>query len=112
MNRRLVPIVFIVCAFLACSTDKQTASISFNAKSSFEQTLPQLDLLLKDAYEADWIPRTVESDGETKFVGQRFDWTEGFFPGTLWYAYSFTKDEKYKKAAEYFQNKFIEQNHN
>lgn len=111
MGRKIVPIVLVVCAFIACSTNSQTTSIPFNAKTSFEQSLPQLDLLLKDAYEADWIPRTIEPNGETKFVGKRFDWTEGFFPGTLWHAYSFSGDEKYKNAAEYFQNKFIEHRH-
>lgn len=28
------------------------------------------------------------------------DWTSGFFPGCLWYLYEFTKDQKWKTAAQ------------
>lgn len=30
------------------------------------------------------------------------DWTCGFFPGSLWYMYEFTKDDKFKAEAEYY----------
>lgn len=43
----------------------------------------QLSLLLRDAYDADSNPRTVDLDGATHWIDNSiFDWTEGFFPGT------------------------------
>ena len=39
-------------------------------------------------------PRTVE-EGFVKYVGNE-DWTSGFFPGTMFYMYDLTKDQKWK----------------
>lgn len=39
-------------------------------------------------------PRTIEN-GKVKYVKNQ-DWTSGFFPGTLFYMYDLTKDEKWK----------------
>ncbi len=33
-----------------------------------------------------------------------YDWTSGFFPGSLWYAYEFTGDEELKRYAENYTN--------
>ncbi len=33
-----------------------------------------------------------------------YDWTSGFFPGSLWYAYEFTGDEELKAYAEQYTN--------
>jgi unsaturated chondroitin disaccharide hydrolase len=66
----------------------------------------QFSLLLIEANKANRIPRTVNSEGEMHWTNETFDWTEGFFPGSCWYLYEFTKDEKWKLAAEKFQSKF------
>lgn len=108
MNTKFVLVTLLIVFSFSCTDKSVQENVSFDLQNQINQSLSQLDLLVKDAYKADWIPRTVEENGETKFVGKRFDWTEGFFPGTLWYAYSHTGDSKYKEAAEYFQNKFIE----
>ncbi|WP_245949461.1 glycoside hydrolase family 88 protein [Echinicola strongylocentroti] len=49
------------------------------------------------------IPRSVEEDGEMMWVHDGFDWTEGFFPGSLWYLYALTGDQKWKADAGFFQ---------
>jgi len=43
------------------------------------------------------LPRTTEN-GEVKLV-KPGDWTCGFFPGSLWYLYKLTGDEKWKTVA-------------
>lgn len=44
------------------------------------------------------LPRTLNVNGE--FVTARSGWwTSGFFPGSLWYLYEYTGDEKFKVAA-------------
>jgi len=45
-------------------------------------------------------PRTFEN-GKVEFVGFK-DWTCGFFPGSLWFMYEFTKNDKFKQEAEYY----------
>jgi chondroitin AC lyase len=44
------------------------------------------------------FPRTINAKGE--MIGTNmYDWTSGFFPGNLWYAYEFTREESIKKSA-------------
>ncbi|RNL81874.1 glucuronyl hydrolase [Sinomicrobium pectinilyticum] len=46
------------------------------------------------------MPRTTK-DGKLVSVGI-YDWTSGFFPGSLWYLYGLTGDKKWKdRAVEY-----------
>jgi len=47
------------------------------------------------------FPRTTTKDGTLRLVGP-YDWTSGFFPGSLWYLYEFSKDEKWKIAAQQY----------
>jgi hypothetical protein len=44
------------------------------------------------------LPRTV--DKENFSAVKPDDWTSGFFPGSLWYLYEFTKAEEWKVAAQ------------
>ncbi|BES62744.1 glycoside hydrolase family 88 protein [Dysgonomonas capnocytophagoides] len=46
-------------------------------------------------------PRTIESDGSLGMVASR-DWCSGFFPGSLWYMYEYTKDKKWEGLARRF----------
>ncbi|MCT4589151.1 MAG: glycoside hydrolase family 88 protein [Carboxylicivirga sp.] len=81
---------------------KDTGSKNEELDYAVEQTT----LLLDQSYKADKIPRTIDADGHLHWTRNGFDWTEGFFPGTCWYLYAYTKDEKWQKAAEHFQSKF------
>ena len=45
-------------------------------------------------------PRTFEN-GKIIYAGSN-DWTCGFFPGSLWYMFELTKNEKIKTEAEYY----------
>ena len=44
-------------------------------------------------------PRTLDKNGEVVYVPYD-DWTSGFFPGSLWYMYQLTGDDKWEKLAE------------
>ena len=48
-------------------------------------------------------PRTIK-DGKIQYINHILDWTVGFFPGSLWYMYDYTKDEYWKTQAERFTN--------
>ncbi|QZT37280.1 glycoside hydrolase family 88 protein [Halosquirtibacter xylanolyticus] len=46
-------------------------------------------------------PRSIESDGSVRLAGPK-DWTCGFFPGTIWYAYEASQDIELKQKAAQF----------
>lgn len=43
-------------------------------------------------------PRTLNKEGKTVYVPYS-DWTSGFFPGSMWYLYKLTGDEKWERLA-------------
>jgi hypothetical protein len=57
----------------------------------------QYDRLLASVKDDPKLPRTVV-DGKVKTVDPT-DWTSGFFPGSLWYLYEYTRDPKWLAAA-------------
>lgn len=90
---------------LSCSSkDSKVQEIFPDAQMNFAEQ--QMALLVKDAETANKIPRTLDSEGEMHWTRDGFDWTEGFFPGTCWYLYESSKDEKWRVAAEKFQAQF------
>lgn len=46
-------------------------------------------------------PRTLNKDGTLRMV-PAYEWTSGFFPGTLWYMYEMTNDAKWEELAKQF----------
>jgi hypothetical protein len=44
------------------------------------------------------FPRSVETD-KSVFATPSRSWTSGFYPGTLWHLYAFSKDKELKEAA-------------
>ncbi len=70
-----------------------------------DYSLEQTKLLLAESIEQNQLPRTVHKNGEKYWIRHAgFDWTEGFFPGTLWYLYELTGDESMKEGAIKMQN--------
>lgn len=93
----VIPIIIASCM----ATSKQSEAPQIEAQIEFANK--QLSLLLKVAEEENNIPRTLDAEGNMHWIHENFDWTEGFYPGTNWYLYELTKDEKWKIAAEQFQ---------
>jgi len=86
-----------------------TVSSSFGAKSVkpekwIKNALDRAEFQLlaaSEKYREDKSnPRTFEN-GKVIFAGYK-DWTCGFFPGSLWFMYEFTNNEKFKSEAEYY----------
>lgn len=59
----------------------------------------QLTAQLKAVPDPLEYPRTVDEEGRLKTT-KRNDWTEGFYPGCLWYIYEYTQKEDWKQAAQ------------
>lgn len=67
-----------------------------------EYAAAQYDLLIEKLEKNDklWAPRTVDSKGNIVYARYAWDWTLGFFPGSLWYLYNLTGDKKWKLLAK------------
>ena len=59
----------------------------------------QLRHTVEELREGFSLPRSTSPDGAWKTVSI-YDWTSGFFPGCLWYAFENNHDPFFKKAAE------------
>ncbi|TXE06292.1 glucuronyl hydrolase [Seonamhaeicola algicola] len=104
---KIAKLTFLVlaCINLAC-VNPSVNSKNINFNTSFINAEKQMSLLLKDAEQANRIPRTLNEHGHMHWTNTDFDWTEGFFPGSCWFLYEQTKNRKWKNAAEKFQLKF------
>lgn len=97
------PTGFVLFSLLlaACAGQRETVT-----GERLERAERQIELLCGDALREGRNPRTVEPDGQTSWIGKKFDWTEGFFPGTLWYMYQWTGDAVWETAARELQSTF------
>ena len=83
-----------VLVLIACSGGEDTSIV----EQGFTRAEQQLYNQLKAVPEATEYPRTIGKDGKLKGT-RKNDWTEGFYPGCLWYVYEYTNKEDWKKAA-------------
>mgnify|MGYP000689080018 FL=1 len=83
-----------VLVLIACSGGEDTSIV----EQGFTRAEQQLSNQLKAVPEATEYPRTIGKDGKLK-VTRKNDWTEGFYPGCLWYVNEYTNKEDWKKAA-------------
>lgn len=85
----------------ACSATERTDSLTIQ---NLEQRLTKLsqrasDYLSQVPIDSTRIPRALEADGSLRFSKSR-EWTSGFYAGTLWELYRFSKNERLRQAAE------------
>lgn len=75
---------------------KQNSETDF-VRTNLEYANRQIQLMLKEA-NGDSFPRTTNATG--KMIGTNmYDWTPGFFPGSLWYTYEYSRDSNMRTAA-------------
>jgi rhamnogalacturonyl hydrolase YesR len=70
-----------------------------NVQREFEFAAKQYELMLNAHPDKSKIPFSVNPDGTLKDMPSSW-WCSGFFSGSLWYLYEFTKNETWKKSAE------------
>ncbi|MDR1682830.1 MAG: glycoside hydrolase family 88 protein [Candidatus Symbiothrix sp.] len=70
------------------------------AVRQMDYSLLYADSVLQQNPSLGWVePCSVNRDGSLRMIGMR-DWCAGFYPGSLWYLYELTGDEKYAQAAD------------
>jgi unsaturated chondroitin disaccharide hydrolase len=90
-----ISIAIVAAVISGCNSAKPRESNSLDYCT--EQAGKALKALPADSSQ---IPRSI-ANGKTdwRFVGYR-DWTCGFWPGILWYAYEYTHDDAFKRSAQ------------
>nr|WP_052662303.1 glycoside hydrolase family 88 protein [Bacteroides acidifaciens] len=84
--------------FACVGVKGQKDFISTNIEHAAIQYSLQMDALEKN--DKILIPRTVNAKGDMVYARRGWDWTLGFFPGSLWYLYNLTGNEYWKQKAE------------
>lgn len=88
--------LYFISLLACCScTEQKPASM---IEVGFERAEQQLSAQLKTVPEPTDYPRTIGKDGKLKTT-PKTDWTEGFYPGCLWYIYENNRGEAWKEAA-------------
>ena len=74
-------------------------------KDNFENADKQITNMLAQTKDiGNKFPRTTNKSGAMTTTSM-YDWTPGFFPGSLWLMYEFTKSDRYKNAATQWTEK-------
>ncbi len=89
----LISLLLSIILVQAC---KQEKSIPSPDLKQFIQD--QYSNILEVSDDLSAIPRRIDENGALVSTGI-YDWTSGFFAGSLWYIYELTGDEKWKEEA-------------
>jgi len=92
-------LVVILCACLTgFNVQSQDKEILFVRKNVAAASVHLKNMLQELDYKSGQFPRTIDASGKLKTVGL-YDWTGGFWPGSLWYTYEGTADPQLSEAA-------------
>lgn len=89
-------ILFIAVIFIACSTNNNHKKL-ISENIAFADNQYGLMLAMLEDSGKTLNPKSF-IDGKMKFIPPQ-EWTSGFFPGSLWYLYELTGDEKWIEPA-------------
>lgn len=96
-NIFIILLINCLLVFASCGKQKPIDKVVNDALSFSLRQYKLMADVMKDKH--DLLPRTL--DTLVNLVTAKSDWwTSGFFPGSLWYLYEYSKDEKIKEYAE------------
>lgn len=92
----VIPVILFLVFCISCKQQKPMDKVIDESLSfAVKQYSMMADVMVdKD----DLLPRTTDTSGSLVTAGSGW-WTAGFFPGSLWYLYEYSGDEKIKDAA-------------
>ena len=102
MKTIVILLLAIILSQAGCNHSHSTGGF---VKHSLEIALQQLEVAVAHVPDSfkNYGPRTI-IDGKVNYITNISNWTLGFFPGSLWYMYDYTKNDKWKHHAERFTN--------
>lgn len=110
MFKKLFSAILIII-IMHSSAPAQSISMRKIAEDNLNFAVKQYTQMLTNLDTTNKFPRSVNKDGTLSLVPSNA-WTSGFFPGSLWYLYEFTKDNFWKKNAELFTGRLSKEQYN
>ena len=99
-------ITILALASLSCATKTEKESfVQENTGFAVQQIGNEIEVI--EASDKFLNPVTLRKDGSVYYCGYA-DWRSGFFPGSVWYLYELTGDEKYAELGHKY-SKAIEE---
>ncbi len=96
MNRKLFLLSILSLLLFSCVREKPIEKVIDKALAASAEQYMLMYNVMKD--KPDLLPRTIDTTG-TLVTSKSSWWCSGFFPGTLWYLYENTNDQKFRDAA-------------
>ena len=84
--------------FFILLVSTSNAQERINVDAIFRKAESQYELMLREHPNTTLFPFSITKDDSLKDSKSDW-WTSGFFPGTLWYLYEYTKKDEWKNAA-------------
>lgn len=95
-NRYLMFLAALLLVITSCTQEKSIDKVVDESLAFSVEQYKLMGAVMKE--NPDLLPRTIDKDG--KLVTAKASWwTSGFFPGSLWYLYEYSKDENLKSLA-------------
>lgn len=91
-------LLMISALLMACGSSKPEAESTLDVTKTMNVAKAHLENSLREHTDKTLFPRSTKSDGSLNAVPAR-DWTSGFYPGSLWYMYDYTKDKRWADSA-------------
>lgn len=88
----------LVVALILVVTFAFVQNVTVPVKSAMQAVQTHLTNMVQTNTDVTKYPRSAKKDGTLATTSAR-DWTSGFFPGSLWYMYDYTKDKKWETLA-------------
>jgi len=98
MKKNIYSILFILSLFLLSSCVSANKEPWF--QNAVETASAQLTQQVEEMGDKVGFPRSIRAD--TLRLDNIYDWTSGFFPGSLWYMYELTENNFFKDEAAKF----------
>ena len=96
MNRNLFLLSVLSSLLFSCVKEKPIDKV---IDESLAFSMKQYELMYDVMKEKPGLlPRTIDTTGALVTAKSNW-WTSGFFPGSLWYLYEYSKDDKFRDAA-------------
>ncbi|MBN7815200.1 glycoside hydrolase family 88 protein [Algoriphagus sp. YJ13C] len=93
MKQVLIPCLCLCLFVFGCKSSE-----SLSVSKTMDQAEAQLEYSLQNHTDKTKYPRSVKEDGNLYTVNSS-DWTSGFYPGSMWFMYQYTQDEKWAQTA-------------
>lgn len=99
MLRRPLLFLYLLFSTLILQAQKKDRAMSRLIDQNFQLASNQYKLLARNTA-ADVMPRSFVAGEQRLITSNTSWWTSGFFPGSLWYIYEYTKDTAIRAEAE------------